>query len=60
MENKYKSEQLMVCHESAMALYEIGAIDSEKMREFDKACLIYENEANLEVVEDVTVALLSI
>jgi putative transcriptional regulator len=40
MKNKYQSEQLMVIHDSAKALYEIGAIDDATMREFDKDCLV--------------------
>ena len=40
MKKKYQSEQLMVCHEEAQALYEIGAIDVTRMREFDEMCLV--------------------
>jgi hypothetical protein len=31
MKQKYQSEQLMVVHESARDLYEIGLIDTDKM-----------------------------
>jgi putative transcriptional regulator len=37
---KYKSELLMVNHQTAEALYKIGAIDDAKMREFDEDCLL--------------------
>jgi putative transcriptional regulator len=42
MKKKYQSEQLMVCHESAQALYEIGAITEAEMRKFDEDCLVHE------------------
>jgi DNA-binding transcriptional regulator YiaG len=42
MKKKYQSEQLMVCHEEARALYEIGAIDAARMKEFDEMCLASE------------------
>jgi putative transcriptional regulator len=40
MAKKYQSEQLMVIHETATALFEIGAIDEAVMREFDRDCLV--------------------
>jgi DNA-binding transcriptional regulator YiaG len=42
MKKKYQSEQLMVCHQDAEALYQIGAITEAQMREFDKECLVPE------------------
>jgi DNA-binding transcriptional regulator YiaG len=42
MKKKYQSEQLMVCHQDAEALYQIGAITEAQMREFDKDCLVLE------------------
>jgi DNA-binding transcriptional regulator YiaG len=39
MKKKYQSEILMVCHQEAEALYEIGAIDAARMKEFDEMCL---------------------
>jgi DNA-binding transcriptional regulator YiaG len=39
MKRKYQSEQLMVCHEEAKALHDIGAITDARMREFDEMCL---------------------
>jgi DNA-binding transcriptional regulator YiaG len=41
---KYKSEILMVCHQDAKAMFEVGAISDKKMREFDRACLVQETE----------------
>jgi DNA-binding transcriptional regulator YiaG len=38
----YQSEQLMICHQDAEALYQIGAITEAQMREFDKECLVPE------------------
>jgi DNA-binding transcriptional regulator YiaG len=42
MGKRYQSEQLMVIHDMGKSLYKIGAIDSAKMREFDKDCLVPE------------------
>lgn len=39
MSKKYKSEALESVHESASALYAIGAISKATMREFDESCL---------------------
>ena len=44
MEKIYYSEALMVCHQSAKDLYEIGAISEAEMREFDEECLVQEKE----------------
>jgi putative transcriptional regulator len=52
MKNKYESEQLIVCHESAQALYRIGAIDSDKMREFDEMCIVPEVAPSQRMVKD--------
>jgi DNA-binding transcriptional regulator YiaG len=40
MDKMYKSEPLMVIHEMAQDLYEIGAIDEARMREYDADCLL--------------------
>jgi DNA-binding transcriptional regulator YiaG len=42
MDKKYQSELLMVCHQDAVADYEIGAITEAQMREYDEACLVPE------------------
>ena len=39
MNRKYKSDAFQAIHESAVANFEIGAIDAERMREYDEACL---------------------
>jgi DNA-binding transcriptional regulator YiaG len=44
MTKKYQSEQLMICHQDAEALYRIGAISEAEMREFDNDCLVQEPE----------------
>lgn len=36
---QYRTEALGAIHESMQALYEIGAIDKQTMREFDEGCL---------------------
>ncbi len=42
---RYRSDAFAAIHESAEALYRVGAIDKVTMREFDKTCL--------EAVEDI-------
>ena len=39
MPKKYRSDAFAAIHETMEALYEIGAIDKQTMREFDEACL---------------------
>ena len=39
LKKRYRSEALGAIHEGMQALYEIGAIDKQTMREFDAACL---------------------
>jgi DNA-binding transcriptional regulator YiaG len=40
MNKKYKSEASESVHESASALYAIGAISKATMRKFDESCLV--------------------
>jgi putative transcriptional regulator len=42
VKERYKDDIAMTCHETATALFEIGAIDEAVMREFDKDCLVQE------------------
>ncbi|GHV38080.1 hypothetical protein AGMMS49546_07740 [Spirochaetia bacterium] len=42
---KYESEALMVSHQLARDLFDLGVIDAAKMREFDKDCLVQEPES---------------
>ncbi|GHU01126.1 hypothetical protein FACS1894147_00390 [Spirochaetia bacterium] len=39
MSDKYESEQLGVIHQSAEALFKLGIIDADGMREYDEGCL---------------------
>jgi DNA-binding transcriptional regulator YiaG len=39
MEKKYKSKMLGVLYEDAVAMYEVGGISEDRMREYDNACL---------------------
>jgi len=39
MTEQYRSDALASIHETMEALHEVGAIDKQTMREFDKACL---------------------
>ena len=41
---KYKSEIYEVLHQDAMADFEVGAISETRMKEYDKMCLVNENE----------------
>ena len=45
---KYKSEPYEVAHQGAVAMYEVGAISDEEMREFDEMCLVKEDETAYE------------
>jgi len=42
---KYKSEIYEVVHQDAIEMFKIGAISEDRMREFDKMCLVQEKEA---------------
>ena len=39
VKSKYKSDVFETIHQSASALYKVGAIDKTIMRDFDKSCL---------------------
>jgi putative transcriptional regulator len=39
LSRKYRSDAFEAIHESAQALYSVGAIDKVTMREFDETCL---------------------
>jgi DNA-binding transcriptional regulator YiaG len=39
---KYKSEIFEVIHQDAVDMFEIGAISTAQMREFDDMCLVQE------------------
>jgi DNA-binding transcriptional regulator YiaG len=40
MKQKYQSEIMESIHEEAKALFEAGAIDENRMAEYDQACLL--------------------
>ena len=42
MKDKYESEMLQVIHEDMKGLHRLGIISDERMREFDKDCLVQE------------------
>ena len=50
MKKKYQSEALMVCHQSAQDLFELGIINAEEMKEYDEECLV-QNEKKVKVSE---------
>jgi putative transcriptional regulator len=39
MTKKYRSDAFAAIHETMEALHEVGSIDKQTMRQFDKACL---------------------
>jgi len=41
---KYKSEIYEAVHQDAVEMFKIGAISEDRMREYDKKCLIQESE----------------
>jgi hypothetical protein len=49
MNKRYQSEALMVSHQSAQDLFELGIIDEFRMREFDELCLIPDTESDMEI-----------
>jgi len=53
MEKRYESEALMVSHQSAQDLFELGVINDAEMREFDKMCLVKEPETVYETEQKV-------
>jgi len=50
MEKRYGSEALMVSHQSAQDLFELGVINADEMREFDEMCLEQEPKTTHETV----------
>ena len=44
MEKKYYSEAAAAIHESAQALFEVGAISEAEMKHFDERCFVQESE----------------
>ncbi|GHV78027.1 hypothetical protein AGMMS49942_28480 [Spirochaetia bacterium] len=46
MKKIYESEQLMVLHQSAQALFDLGIIDAAEMREYDEDCLVPQEKAS--------------
>jgi len=55
MKKKYQSEALMVCHQSAKDLFEIGAISEAEMKEFDDMCFVEEEPEMDNTAEKTTV-----
>jgi len=53
VEKRYESEALMVSHQSAQDLFELGVINDAEMREFDKMCLVKEPETIYETEQSV-------
>jgi DNA-binding transcriptional regulator YiaG len=45
MEKRYKSEIMMVLHQLAVENFKIGAISEERMREYDRDCLVQDELA---------------
>ncbi|GHV28034.1 hypothetical protein AGMMS4952_10790 [Spirochaetia bacterium] len=51
MKKIYESEQLMVLHQSAQALFDLGIIDTAEMRDFDEGCLVPQEKTSKKVPE---------
>jgi DNA-binding transcriptional regulator YiaG len=43
---KYKSEIYEVVHNDAVEMFKIGAISEDRMKEYDKKCLVQETETS--------------
>jgi len=48
----YKSEIYEVVHNDAVEMFKIGAISEDRMREFDKMCLVKDKETNTSYVAE--------
>jgi DNA-binding transcriptional regulator YiaG len=49
MEKRYNSEAMMVAHDLAKDLFEVGAISKDEMNEYDRNCLAQEKKkSNIE------------
>jgi DNA-binding transcriptional regulator YiaG len=47
MKKKYQSEILQMVHEEAVANFKVGAITEERMRHYDRECLLPESAVRL-------------
>jgi DNA-binding transcriptional regulator YiaG len=56
---KYKTKILKMIHEEALANFEVGAITIERMREYDRACLVQEPKPEPKAVRTAKRALAS-
>ena len=48
---KYKSEIYEAVHHDAVEMFKTGAISEDRMREYDKKCLVHEPESSPAVSE---------
>jgi DNA-binding transcriptional regulator YiaG len=49
MEKRYNSEAMMVAHNLAKDLFDVGAISKDEMNEYDRNCLVHEKKkSNIE------------
>jgi DNA-binding transcriptional regulator YiaG len=46
MNKKFKSDMLEAIYEEAVSMFEVGAISEERMREYDRDCLVPEYAAS--------------
>jgi DNA-binding transcriptional regulator YiaG len=51
MKKAYESDLLGVIHDMAEDLHQIGAISDDRLREYDKNCLVREPESEEEAPE---------
>jgi hypothetical protein len=56
MEKIYESEQLMVIHQSAQDLFELGIIDAARMHEYDEGCPVPQEKASKKAPKAIEVA----
>jgi DNA-binding transcriptional regulator YiaG len=45
---KYKGEAYEAVHQDAVAMYKVGAMSEERMKEYDEMCLVQEGETAYE------------
>jgi DNA-binding transcriptional regulator YiaG len=58
-EKRYKSEIMLVLHQDAEGLFQVGAISEKEMRRYDRDCLVQERQPKPKAVRSTKRALAS-
>jgi DNA-binding transcriptional regulator YiaG len=60
MDKRYKSEIMMVLHQDAEGLFQVGAISEKEMRRYDRDCLVQEPKPEAKAARTAKRALASV